>query len=504
MWRRVRDSNPWKSCDFNGFQDRRIRPLCQLSRRIITHFIFSSKQTVFCVSLCLMIYQTFNPSTEALENTYPVMSKVMLQNGLDNLTNTFALWSNFSLEQRKSIVLKLPSILTRHAHRYASLIASEMGKPISQGIAEINKCANLCHFYAQRIDRYLAPTPLTERAFVYHQPMGIILGVMPWNFPFWQVFRFCIPTLLAGNVVLLKHAPNVPQCALEIESLFQKACPENAPYLSAFLTHEDTSQLIAHPSIKGLSFTGSSNVGALLAQKAASFYKPFVLECGGSDPFIVCEDAQIDKAVDAAIKSRFINSGQTCISAKRFFVQKSIYSVFVSQLKEKILSLKVGDPLDAGTDIGPLARKDLLETLERQFRESITKGATVVAQGLKKPPKGYYFSPCLLSHDHSNMPVCIEETFGPLAVISSFDSVEEVIQTANKTPFGLGASFWSRDETSIQYAVQKLETGNVFINDFVHSIPDIPFGGVKSSGFGKELGKEGVTSFCYNKSIVIK
>jgi len=450
-----------------------------------------------------MSYQSINPTTQTCDASFPYATKIMIKNGCEQLSGAFTSWSQTPLEKRKDAISLLPNMLQANAQAFAILMAKEMGKPIAQGLAEINKCIDLCHFYIKHIDTYLSPTPLTHKAFTYYQPIGTILGVMPWNFPFWQVFRFAIPALLAGNTVLLKPAPSVPACALKIQALMNQVFSQQTPFHTLFLTHEDTKQLITNPAVKGLSFTGSSSVGALLAQRAATVYKPYVLECGGSDPFIVCQDADINKAVDAAITSRFLNSGQTCISAKRFFVQQDVHHAFVRQFKERLQQLIVGDPLQSQTVIGPLAREDLLETLERQFRESVAKGATVQVHSLKKPAKGFFFSPCLLSHVQPNMAVCLEETFGPLAVVSPFKTVEDGIAMANQSHYGLGASFWSANEPHIQYAIQKLEAGNVFINNSVRSFPDVPFGGIKYSGTGKELGKNGVTAFCYNKSVVM-
>ena len=400
-------------------------------------------------------------------------------------------------------IRKTGEILLQKKKEFARVISEEMGKPVFESIAEIEKSALNCEFYADHVEEFLKDRNYsTDRydAIVRYEPMGVILGVMPWNFPFWQVFRFAIPTLLAGNTIVLKHASNVPKSAQLIEEIFLEAGFEKGFYLNLSLESKHIQKVIEHPFIKAVSLTGSEKAGSSVAAVAGKEIKKSVLELGGSNAFIVMDDANLDAILDKAINARYRNAGQSCIAAKRFLVQEGIYDSFLEKFTEKVKALKMGDPFDEETEIGPMARVDLAEELEQQVKKSVELGAKIITGGNRKDA---YFEPTVLTEITPEMPVFKEETFGPVAVIVKINSFEEAVQLSNLTTFGLGVSICTKDVKKYSSQVHLFEEGAVFFNELVRSDPKLPFGGVKKSGFGRELSEEGIREFVNIKTIVI-
>lgn len=398
-------------------------------------------------------------------------------------------------------ILKVGKILLEKKEEYAKVISSEMGKPVFESIAEIEKSALNCEFYAAHVDEFLKDRNYeTERydAIVRYEPLGVILGVMPWNFPFWQVFRFAIPTILAGNTVVVKHASNVLECAQIIEEIFLEAGFEKGVYQNLPLDSKHIQTIIEHPNIKAVSLTGSEKAGSSVASIAGKEIKKSVLELGGSNAFIVMDDADLDKIIDIAINARYRNAGQSCIAAKRFLVQEGIYEDFVERFTAKVRELKVGDPFDPETQIGPLARVDLAEDAEKQVNKSIEMGAKLIFGGKRV---GAYYYPTVLTEITNEMPVFKEETFAPVAVIRKFKTFEEAIELSNITSFGLGVSICTNNVNELSQKAHLFEEGSVFFNELVRSDPKLPFGGVKKSGFGRELSEDGIREFTNVKTI---
>lgn len=403
----------------------------------------------------------------------------------------------------KDKIRKVAEVLLKKEDEFAKIISAEMGKPVKESIAEIEKSALNCHFYADNCDEFLKDRNYSTEnydAIVRYEPYGVILGVMPWNFPFWQVFRFAVPTILAGNTVVVKHASNVPKSAQAIEDIFLEAGFEPGTYQNLSLESKNVAQIIEHPYIKAVSLTGSEKAGSSVASTAGKVIKKSVLELGGSNAFIVLNDADLDDTIEKAMNARFRNAGQSCIAAKRFLVQDGIYDRFLEKFKQKTEALKMGDPFDPTTDIGPLARVDLAEDLEKQVNKSVEMGAKLILGGKRD---GAYYQPSILVDAKPGMPVFNEETFGPLAVIIKFKDFEEAVELSNSTSFGLGVSICT---SNVEEALKKehlFEEGSVFFNQLVRSDPKLPFGGVKHSGFGRELSEDGIREFVNTKTIVI-
>lgn len=403
----------------------------------------------------------------------------------------------------KDKIRKVAEILLKKEDEFAKIISGEMGKPVKESNAEIEKSALSCNFYADNCDEFLKDRNYSTEnydAIVRYEPYGVILGVMPWNFPFWQVFRFAVPTILAGNTVVVKHASNVPKSAQAIEDIFLEAGFEPGTYQNLSLESKNVAQIIEHPYIKAVSLTGSEKAGSSVASTAGKVIKKSVLELGGSNAFIVLNDADLDDTIEKAMNARFRNAGQSCIAAKRFLVQDGIYDRFLEKFKQKTKALKMGDPFDPSTDIGPLARVDLAEDLEKQVNKSVEMGAKLILGGKRD---GAYYQPSILVDAKPGMPVFNEETFGPLAVIIKFKDFEEAVELSNSTSFGLGVSICT---SNVEEALKKehlFEEGSVFFNQLVRSDPKLPFGGVKHSGFGRELSEDGIREFVNTKTIVI-
>lgn len=452
------------------------------------------------------MYRTLNPATEELIGEFPEHTWSQALRATEKAKLAFATWKDTPIDQRMAVVRKLASLVRSRLARYGGLVTQEMGKPISQAQVEIDKCGRGCDYYATTAKQALEPQTIqTEAAksYVRYDPLGIILGIMPWNFPFWQVFRFAIPALMSGNVVLLKHAPNVPMCAQEIESLFTEAGIPEGVFQSLFLTNEDAGKLIDSGLISGVSLTGSDRAGSAVSAIAGRNLVKTVLELGGSDPFIVFDDADLDATIPVAIKARMLNTGQSCIAAKRFLVADSIYSDFRDRLLSAVRSLKVGDPTAADTDLGPLAREDLLGHLEKQVAQSKNQGVKVLLEGGRRPGKGYFYEPTVFEDVSPGMTAFDQEIFGPVVSLIRFKSEEEAIALANRTSFGLGASLWTRDTARAEALARKIEAGSVFVNGMVKSDPRLPFGGIKRSGYGRELSVVGIHEFTNVKTVWI-
>lgn len=422
---------------------------------------------------------------------------------LQNANNAFLIWKTNNLSERLVFLPKLATLLLENKEGYAKVITNEMHKPISQSIAEIEKCALLCNYYYENANSFLATKFIKTEAsesFVTYEPLGVILGVMPWNFPFWQVFRFAVPTLIAGNTVVVKHASNVSKSAELIQELFEESGFPNGCYQNLSISSQEVAAVIASPIIKAVSLTGSEQAGIAVATEAGKQLKKCVLELGGNNAFIILEDANLDKAVAIAVNARMQNAGQSCIAAKRFLVHENIAKEFVDKFKIALQNLKIGNPLDKETQIGSLARVDLAKELEKQVQQSIQMGAQLILGGKRN---NAFYEPTILTNVTSQMPVFHQETFGPVVAITAFKTIEEAIALSNESQFGLGVSIFTTDIDFIKTKVSAFNEGAVFINEMAKSDPRLPFGGIKKSGYGRELSEEGIKEFVNIKTIVI-
>ena len=452
-----------------------------------------------------MEFKTVNPFNGNELASYRVFTDRKIEDVLSGSDKAFRLWKKSRLNDRLSLVANLKNSLLAEKNDLSILIALEMGKPIRDGIAEVEKCAKLCDYYIENSEKFLASEiHQTEykSSFVCFQPMGAIFAIMPWNFPYWQLFRFAVPTLISGNTVVLKHAPNVTGCSLAIEKLFTKAGFPIGVFSSIIATEEQASKVIESPYIKGVTLTGSCRAGRAVASKAGECLKKCVVELGGSDPYIILDDADLDKASDICIKSRMVNSGQTCISAKRFIVVERVMKNFTELMLSKMSKIKFGNPLDPDTTYGPLARHDIRDSLHSQVQDSIRAGARCLLGSKMPSGGGYFYEATLLDKVTPDMSVLREETFGPVAPIITAKDEEDAIGLANDTAFGLGAAVFTRDiEKGIYIAQHRLNAGTCVVNDFVRSDPRFPFGGINESGFGRELSYYGMREFQNSKTI---
>ena len=445
-----------------------------------------------------------NPATGAIIHRYPEMSDRAVKDVIERVSEAYRAWRGTSFPHRADRMRAAAWVLRGRAREFAELMANEMGKPIKDGLGEVEKCALTCDYYAEHAERMLAPE-LAEteanKSYWSYRPLGIVLAVMPWNFPFWQVFRFAAPALMAGNVALLKHAPNVPQCAVAIEDIFLRAGFPVGVFQTLLLETEQVAAVIADDRVHAVTLTGSDRAGRDVAAHAGKALKKSVLELGGSDPFIVMPSADLDKAIATAVKSRAGNSGQSCIAAKRFIVARPVAEEFVSRFATAMAALKVGDPLDPATDLGPLARPDLIAQLDAQVKATLAAGASVILGGAPLPGPGCYYPPTILVDIPVDSPAYRDEFFGPVASVFVVDGLDEALALANDTRFGLGASLWSNDPGEQQQFVREIEAGQAFVNAMVASDPRIPFGGIKTSGYGRELGVEGIREFVQIKTV---
>ena len=453
-----------------------------------------------------MAIQSLNPATGATIQTFSPLKKKEVEAALTRAAKAFDINRNRSFEERASRMRRAAEILEERAGTLAGLMTLEMGKPITAAVAEVKKCADACRFYAEHAKGYLRDEPVETNAkesYIRYEPMGVVLAVMPWNFPFWQVFRFAAPALMAGNVGLLKHASNVPQCALAIEAVFDEAGFDEGEFQTLLIETRQVPALIDDPRVVAVTLTGSEPAGAAVASRAAKQIKKAVLELGGSDPFIVMPSADLDEAIATAVKARTVNNGQSCIAAKRFIVHESIADEFERGFVKAMKNLRVGDPMDETTEVGPLATAQIVSEIDEQVQQSIAMGARLLTGGHRIGKKGNFYAPTVLTDLPDDAPAAKDETFGPVAAIFRVLSVEAAIARANATPFGLGSSVWTNDATEVQAFVEGIEAGQVFVNAMVASDPRVPFGGIKHSGYGRELGAFGIREFMNVKTVWI-
>ena len=447
-----------------------------------------------------------NPYTGQELARFESLAPLVIDTALTAAVNAQEKWRLTPLAERIGLLRRIAKQLRAGKAQYARLITLEMGKPLAESEGEIEKCAWNCDFYADQSPRFLADEPIASNAAysgVVFDPLGVVLAIMPWNYPFWQFFRFAAPGFAAGNGAILKHANNVPQCALMIETIMREAgCPEGL-FRTLLIDAGEVAGLISDPRIAAVTLTGSTEVGSLVASQAGKALKKHVLELGGSDPFIVLADANVEAAAAAAIKARFINAGQSCVNAKRFIVDDSVAEQFTDLFCAGVARLRVGDPLDRTTEIGPMARANLRNTLHGQVERSISAGARLRIGGAFVPGPGFGYAPTVLDNVLPDMPVFCEETFGPVAAVIRVNDPESAVTLANQSEFGLGASLWSRDISRARDLARRLDAGAVFINSIVASDPRLPFGGIKRSGYGRELGSYGIRELTNIKALSI-
>ncbi|MDF1623174.1 NAD-dependent succinate-semialdehyde dehydrogenase [Pseudohongiella nitratireducens] len=445
---------------------------------------------------------SMNPYTGKQNQAYQSFDLGLLDDALSRVSQAQKVWAEQSLAARAQYLQKLASLLREKKDELARLATSEMGKTLSSAAAEVEKCAWVCEYYAEQGAGMLATENVSGEGLdgkVMYQPMGVILAIMPWNFPYWQVFRFLAPALMAGNAAVLKHASNVPGCALAIESLCREAGLDEDLFRTLLVSGSDSARVIRHPLIQAVTFTGSTDAGRKVAAEAGQYLKKTVLELGGSDPYLVLDDADVGKAVESCVTSRLLNNGQSCIAAKRFIVDEKVYGAFVAGMADAMAAKSVGDPMQSDIDIGPQARDDLSESLAHQVEESIRLGAVLVTGGKRK---GSLFWPTVLGEVRPGMPAFDEELFGPVAAVIRARDEASAVALANQSEFGLGGAVFSRDTERAERVARQLQVGAVAINDFVKSDPRMPFGGVKASGYGRELSVFGIREFTNIKSLV--
>ncbi|MFN6529056.1 NAD-dependent succinate-semialdehyde dehydrogenase [Nostoc sp. ChiSLP03a] len=455
-----------------------------------------------------MAIATINPATGETLKTFEALNNAEIAAKLDLADRTFEQYCQTSFSQRSQWLSKAADILEQDKAEFAKLMTLEMGKPFKAAIAEVEKCALVCRYYAEHAPDFLADVSVktdASQSFVRYQPIGAILAVMPWNFPFWQVFRFAAPALMAGNVGLLKHASNVPQCALAIEDIIRRADFPEGAFQTLLIGAAKVADLMADDRVKAATLTGSEPAGASLAVAAGKQIKKTVLELGGSDPFIVLESADLETAVVTATTARMLNNGQSCIAAKRFIVAEAIADKFEKLLLEKFEALKVGDPMQPDTDLGPLATPGILQDLDQQVQRAISSGGKVLTGGHPFSDRpGNFYPPTIIIDIPTDTPIAKEEFFGPVALLFRVPDIDAAIKLANDSPFGLGASAWTTNDQESDRLVEEIEAGSVFINSMVKSDPRLPFGGIKRSGYGRELSIQGIHEFVNVKTVWIK
>jgi succinate-semialdehyde dehydrogenase/glutarate-semialdehyde dehydrogenase len=453
-----------------------------------------------------MAIASINPATGEKLKEFSAFGDGEIGKRLERAENASRKYRRTSFGQRSELMAATAELLLLEKDRLAEIITLEMGKLFGASQEEILKCARGCRFYADNAERFLEDEPAqtdAARSYVHYEPLGPVLAIMPWNFPFWQVFRFAAPALMAGNVGLLKHASNVPQCALAIEQIFCRAGFDNGVFQTLLIEPEQVEKVITDPRVKAVTLTGSEKAGISVASAAVRQIKKSVLELGGSDAFIVMPSANFESALNTAVKARTINAGQSCIAAKRFLIAEEIYDEFLNQFVDRMRALKVGDPMDPVTEVGPLATEQILQGVHDQVQKSIAAGARLLTGGNRIHGPGFFYEPTVLVDVPRESPAYREEVFGPVASIFRVDDAARAIEVANDTPFGLGASAWTNDREEQELFMSDLEAGMVFINAMVASDPRLPFGGVKRSGFGRELGAAGVREFTNTKTIWI-
>ncbi len=453
-----------------------------------------------------MAIASINPATGEKVQEFSAFDDAEMEKRLARAEKAFSKYRRTTFTDRSVLLEVAAELLFQEKKKFAEIITLEMGKLFRDSVAEIEKCARGCRFYAENSERFLedeaAQTDAAE-SYVKYQPLGPVLAIMPWNFPFWQVFRFAAPALMAGNVGLLKHASNVPQCALAIEEIFCRSGFEDGVFQTLLIEPEQVEKVIVDPRVKAVTLTGSEKAGSAVASTAAREIKKSVLELGGSDAFIVMPSADFERALSTAVKARTINTGQSCIAAKRFMIADQIYDEFLNQFVERMRALKVGDPMDEATELGPLATEHILQGVHDQIQKSIAAGAKLLTGGNRIHGPGFFYEPTVFIEIPEDSPAYREEVFGPVASIFRVRDADDAIAMANDTSFGLAASAWTNNPEEQELFTSELETGMVFINALVASDPRLPFGGVKRSGFGRELGTVGIREFTNTKTIWI-
>ncbi|MEF8793394.1 NAD-dependent succinate-semialdehyde dehydrogenase [Thiohalorhabdus sp.] len=445
-----------------------------------------------------MVMESINPATEEVVEVFEELTDRQLEKAIDAAQEAYGSWSRTSFAQRRHVLQQAAAQLRANAADYGALITREMGKPAKEARGEVEKCAWVCDYYAENGESFLASDPVdsdASRSYVRYAPLGPVLAVMPWNFPFWQAFRAAVPTLMAGNPVLLKHASNVPACAARIEAVFAEAALPGGAFQNLAIGSGRVQGVIEDPRVRAVTLTGSESAGRKVAAQAGAALKKTVLELGGSDPFIVLEDADLEEAARVATIARTINSGQSCIAAKRFIVVDAVADAFRDRLRQHLDGLVVGNPAEPGTEIGPQARGDLRDALHDQVTRSLQAGAETVLGGSMPSGEGFYYPITLLDRVSEGMPVADEETFGPVAPIIRVADDAQAVAVANRSRYGLGGAIWSADRERAERLAQRLDVGAVFVNGLVKSDPRLPFGGVKASGYGRELGPYGIREF---------
>ena len=452
--------------------------------------------------------QSINPYTEEVIKTYPEHSRQEIENIIESADKAFLSWQKVEFKERSALMKKAGNVLRKKKDEFGEIMTLEMGKPIEQSIAEVEKCAWVCDYYSENAERFLSDELIetdASKSYISYRPLGVVLAVMPWNFPFWQVFRFAAPGLMAGNAGILKHSSNVSGCALAIEEVFREAGFPGNLFRTILAKSSQMEFVIEHPLIKAVTLTGSVPAGKAVATKAGSELKKTVLELGGSDPYVILEDADLEEASSTCVTSRLINGGQSCIAAKRFIIVESVYAEFEKLFVEKMKKVKMGDPLIKENLLGPQASVSLRNELHQQVLNSIERGANLLIGGELPKMKGAFYPATVLSGVKKGMPAYDEELFGPVAALIKVKNEKEAIETANDSIFGLGAAIFSRDVSKAEeIAKKKLNAGSCFINSFVKSDPRLPFGGVKQSGYGRELSVFGIREFLNIKTVYVK
>ena len=453
-----------------------------------------------------MTISTVNPATGEEVKTFEALTEGEIDEKIQHAADTFREYKKTSFAERARMMLRAAEILEEEAEHFGRLMTSEMGKTLAAATAEAQKCARGCRYYAENTERFMADEEVElegARAYIRYEPLGPILAIMPWNFPFWQVFRHVAPALMAGNVVLLKHASNVPQCALAIEDIIHRAGFPEGSFQTLLIGSSQVQGVIDDPRVRAVTLTGSEGAGRNVGAEAGENIKPSVLELGGSDPFIVMPSADLEKAVGAAVTSRTLNNGQSCINAKRIIVHEEIADEFERRFVEKMSSLRVGDPVSEETDMGPLATSQILEDVDAQVRASVEAGARVLTGGEPMDGEGNFYPPTVITDISEGTPAYEEEIFGPVASLFKIKDVDEAIRVANDTSFGLGSSAWTNDAGEQERFIDEIEAGMVYINRMTESTPEIPFGGAKNSGYGRELSHFGIHEFTNIKTVWI-
>lgn len=452
-----------------------------------------------------MKIESINPVTGQLLKSYNEMPTATVEKIVDDAHHAFLSWREVIFAERGRLMKRAGSVLRVNREKYSQTMSREMGKPISQARGEVDKCAWVCDYYADHAEEFLRDRPIDTgegKTFISYQPLGVAFAIMPWNFPFWQVLRFAVPAMMAGNAALLKHSPNVPESALEIEGIFREAGFPAGLFRTLLVDVPAVEPIIADPRVRMVSLTGSVRAGRSVSEIAGRYLKKTVLELGGSDPYVVLADADLEKAVSVCVTSRLINSGQSCIAAKRFIVVKELVESFTTRLVEEMKSKIMGDPMDEATDIGPMAREDLRTALHEQVTKSVEGGATLLLGGELPDGPGYFYGPTVLGNVRPGVPAYGEELFGPVAAVIEAADEEEAIRIANDTSYGLGGAVFTNDtQRGQEIAARRIDSGNVFVNAFVKSDPRVPFGGVKDSGHGRELSWFGIQEYVNIKTV---